>query len=244
MARGSARGWRDRAHRPRAEPRWLRRILPCWVRAGDPPPRLPSILGHPRGVRLQAQPGCWCSRRSWPGSDPGAAAHRVCPRARARGVGPRAAGAVSRPVAPGPKGGSRRLAIPRRLPRAQGQTFRYLSAGHHGRFRSPHSPLLADHDGHTVQVQLLPGTAGALLEGLDDPKSVVRPPLELEVRLELADHAVASALDRPFGYDRAVVVAYPQRDGAFEGGAVPGYVCRVPHHVGGGWMVDLDERTA
>src|SRR5215204_6981194 len=93
-------------------------------------------------------------------------------------------------------------------------------------------PLLAEHDGHTVQVQLLSGTAGALLEGLDDPQSVVGPPLELEVRLELADHAVASALDRPFGYDRAVV-AYPERDSAFEGGAVPGHVCRVPHHVGG-----------
>src|SRR5215212_3142109 len=246
MARAAARVWRDRGHRPRAEPRRLHRILRCWARAGDPPPRLPSILGHPRGVRLPAQPCCWCSRRSWPGSDPGAVAHQVCPRARARGAGPRAAGAVPHPVALAPKDVPRRLATPRRLPRAQVQTSRCLSAGRHALFRSrsPHSPLLAEHDEHTVQVQLLPGTAGALLEGLDHPKALVGPALELEVRLELADHAVASAPDRPFGYDRAVVVAYPQRDSAFEGGAVPGYVCRVPHHVGGGRMVDLDERTA
>jgi len=66
------------------------------------------------------------------------------------------------------------------------------------------------------------------------------PPLELKVRLELADHAFAAALGHPLGYNRAVV-AYPERDGAFEGGAVAGYVGWVPYHVAWCRVIDLHQ---
>src|SRR3712207_3123950 len=93
------------------------------------------------------------------------------------------------------------------------------------------------------QVAILARPARALLEGLDDPQTLVGPAVELQVRLELADHPVAAALREALGYRRPVVVLYPQRDRAFERGSVPGHVRGVPDHIARRRVVDLDERT-
>src|SRR5215207_4063896 len=102
-------------------------------------------------------------------------------------------------------------------------------------------PLLLEDDRDPEQVEVLAGPAGALLERFHDPEALVRPAVELEVRLELADHAVATALRRAFSYHRPVVVPYPQGDDALESGPVAGDMGRVPHHVAGCRVVDLHQ---
>ena len=41
-------------------------------------------------------------------------------------------------------------------------------------------------------MEVLAGPAGALLEGLHNPKALVGPAVELQVRLELADYSVTA----------------------------------------------------
>ena len=64
-------------------------------------------------------------------------------------------------------------------------------------------------------MEVLAGPAGALLEGLHNPKALVGPAVELQVGLEFADYSVTATLRRAFGYHRPIVVADPQRDRPF-----------------------------
>src|SRR5919112_1163882 len=245
MARGAGRGSWDRGLRPRAGSRRPRRTRHSLAMAGNPPAR-PRPIPHRRVARWPRPPGCRRSRRTWRGSDPGALARLLCPYRRVRGVGPIAIGSAFRASALGPQGARARLAALRRWRPGPVRPSRRLSASRRARFRfrSLHSPLLAEDDRYPIQVEVLARPAGALLEGFDDSQAPVWPTVELEVCLELIYNPIAAALRRALRYHGTVVVAYPQRDRPFEGGPVAGYVGRVPHHVARCRMVDLDERSA
>src|SRR5215211_9509696 len=239
-------GRQDPDHGARPKSLRLRRTLLHLAAVGNPPRRPRSILGDHRDARSLAPLDCWCSRRSWRGSDPAAPGHRLCPRAWVRGVRTPAADFVFRPDTLVRRDVRVRLAIGPRWFRVRDLISRRLSAVRRARFRSRSLCfylLLAEDDRDPVQVEIFTRPTGALFEGLSNSKPLVGRAGELEVRLELADYPVASALRRAFGYHRPIVVTNPQRDHPLEAGAVASDVGRVPHNVARCGAVELDERS-